>query len=844
MTSPQSWSQQRCARCRGEIHRGSGIWPLGWSNGRLEPPFEPFDWSDITRWDLGVNGFDAPYQGEFGDRLRRLFWPLPPPSDSLYSNYQPARESFFVITVGHYADDEVTYPKAEQLILALGSAKEHIAFELFGVGESSHPGAGPPRIEPRFAVGEADISLLEAQLHTLYPRSAVVTREFDDSGEHSADREWSDRICDADDGSHPFCVAPLCLAGPYCHPIRTFSKLDNDPLASAIAILEELQEDEWAVVQVLFSKAMHPWAENLRMACQDPYLRGKPLFEEIDPKFVEEKLRSPLYATSVHLAASNRSVRRRLESLVHQYQSSANQLIIRDEATWRNQWKDDEFPAMIRWQRAIGWREPLVPGMLLNARELAGLMHLPSPEIPSERLLRVKSQTRQPPVPVVASSSVVIGENIHRGQTRQVAIPPDIRARHCYIPGASGTGKSTLLLNMILQDIATGHGVGLLDPHGDLVKVVLRRIPENRIDDVILFDASDTEYPFALNILESHDETELDRIVAETIMSLERYFPASWGPRLERILQYTLRTVLHAVSGATLADVEQMLTDPGYRDEVLAKTTDPRLLQFWTNQFKFFPKNATDPVLNKLSVFLLDRHVRNIICQRRAAINFDVLLNEGKILLANLSTGLLTEKVAGTLGSFLVTKIVNAAFRRASLPEPGRRPWFLYVDEFQNFMNLSVGFERILAEARKYRLVLAGLANQYVGQLSQGVKQAIFGNVETLIAFRLGVEDAQAVAKELGVFTASDIVNLQVGQAIARVGTSQTAFNLQTFREPPAHTQDPTQCVVALARRRYARPRREVEAELVAVAKAAEKLEMIGDIPDESSDPNEDDLVR
>ncbi len=439
---------------------------------------------------------------------------------------------------------------------------------------------------------------------------------------------------------------------------------------------------------------------------------------------------------------------------------------------------------------------------------------------------------------------MVLGENVHQGKKRIVALGIEQRVRHMYVVGGSGTGKSTLLLNMVLQDIVAGHGVGLLDPHGDLINAVLRRVPAGRIDDVVLFNAADTEYPFALNILEAHDEAERERIVAETIMALERYFPASWGPRLERILQYTLRTVLHAVPGATLADVELMLTDPAYREGVLSKTTDPRMLQFWTNQFKFFPKNATDPVLNKLSVFLLDRHVRNIICQRHATVNFDNLLNDGKILLANLSTGLLTEKVAGTLGSFLVTKIVNAAFRRAALPEAKRRPWFLYVDEFQSFMNLSVGFERILAEARKYRLVLAGLANQYVGQLSPAVRQAIFGNVGSLVVFRLGVEDAHTTAKELGVFTAEDILNLEVGQAVARVGTSQTAFNLHTFREPPPPAQDPTPRVVALARQRYARPRRTVEAELAAVAKAAEKLERIDDSGEEPSDPSEDDLVR
>jgi hypothetical protein len=358
----------------------------------------------------------------------------------------------------------------------------------------------------------------------------------------------------------------------------------------------------------------------------------------------------------------------------------------------------------------------------------------------------------------------------------------------------------------------------------------------------VLFDASDTEFPFALNILDAGDEAERERIVAETIMALERYFPASWGPRLERILQYTIRTVLHAIPGATLADVEQLLTDAEFREVTLQRTIDPRLLSFWTTQFKFFPKNATDPVLNKLSVFLLDRHVRNIICQRRAAVNFDELLNNGKILLANLSTGLLTEKVAGTLGSFLVTKIVNAAFRRAALPSGQRRPWHLYIDEFQNFVNLSVGFERILAEARKQALTLTA-ANQHVGQLNQAVRQAIFGNVGSLVIFRLGIEDAQMVAKELGVFAAEDILNLEVGQAIARVGGSGAAFNVATHKEPPAPFDNPTRRIISAARQRYARPRVEVERELARVAKAAERLQTKTHHVDEPSDPDEDDLV-
>jgi len=321
----------------------------------------------------------------------------------------------------------------------------------------------------------------------------------------------------------------------------------------------------------------------------------------------------------------------------------------------------------------------------------------------------------------------------------------------------------------------------------------------------------DTRFPFALNLLEAADTEERERIVAETLMSLERYFPASWGPRLERILTFTLYMVLEAVPGATLADVERMLIDHEFREEVIQRTQNPRYVAFWDNEFSRMPKNAVDPVLNKLSVFLLNPTVRNIICQRHSAVDFDRLINQGKILLANLSTGLLSEKIAGMFGSFLTSKIVNAAFRRAAIPEERRRPFYLYVDEFQAFMNLSVGFDRILAEARKYKLVLAGLANQYVGQLTSGVRAAIFGNVGTLVTFRLGVDDANLLAKEMGVFTADEILNLDVGETFVRASGSASAFNLTTYPPPPVASSDPSTTILANTRSRFARPKQEVE---------------------------------
>jgi hypothetical protein len=824
------------ARCSGEIHRGCGTWAFVGPGSPLEAPFQPFSWSSITEWDLAVSGFDAPYQGRFVDQLKRLFLPVRSTRSNLRQGMWRRTGPLNVVLFRPYREDGVTVASAEQLLSVLGSSHEPISFEVFGVGPSRRPRAGPPRIETRFVAERADLPLLKAQLNSLYPRSAVESHQL---GFHESDHQFQSCLLGGPDGCDPFFVTPVCLQAPYCFPIRTFGRTAPDPLAALVAAMERLGKDEWALLQVLFRRARHPWADNLRTACQDPYKPRHLLVPGLDQRMLSSKLSVPLYAASITLAANRQRVLSDIASFIHQYQGPHGRLTLRNQS---GQWSENGFPKLDHWRSAIIARQVLTPGMLLNLEELAGILCPPNAKLPSDRLLRVASQTYQAPTTTLTKRLGGIGQNVHRGQVGQVAIPADIRARHCYIAGATGTGKSTLLANMMVQDIAAGHGVGLLDPHGDLVKVILQHIPRNRVNDVVLFDASDIEFPFALNILEARDDVERERIVSETIMALERNFPTSWGPRLEQILQYALRTVLHAIPGATLADVERLLTDKEFRGEIVHQSTDPRLVTFWTTQFPSFPKNSTDPVLNKLSVFLLDRHVRNIICQRRSAVDFDQLLNQGKILLANLSTGLLTEKVAGTLGSFLVTKIVNAAFRRAALAPGQRRPWHLYIDEFQNFVNLSLGFERILAEARKQGLTLTA-ANQHVGQLTQAVRQAIFGNVGSLIVFRLGVHDAQTLAKELGAFTGQDILNLGVGQAIARVGGSGAAFNLQTYIEPAVPFDNPSRRITAMARQRYARPRVEVEQGLVPIATPAERPHDIPHRDDEPSDPNEDDLV-
>lgn len=848
MQRPGSLWEQYAGMARAAAFRGSGLWPLQAHSCRLEPPWEPFERRELTLWDAAFNGWNLPWEGSWWKRALLPSSPLLPDGESILLPELPSYETDQLahVVVEQFPEDASTIAKAEVFLRSLANLTAPVSFEILGMGalpQFDHAkarefiinnqrdriseaicGWTEPYVKTQFVAHQRDSRQVEHQLLAQYPNSAVLVGHDECDSE---DWEIAGDIANADGFA-----GTLGLRNPYCQGLRLFTKLDPDPLGVILAAMDHLDREEWALLQILFEPAVQPWAETLHAALANPY-SGKYWFEDITDRILHDKFSTPLFAVSVRLTAKSRETYHHLQGWAEQFTAPPQ--------GFESLLEDDEAETLCN---AVRCRYTCRPGMLLNVAELASLVHLPGESVVSERLQRVKIRTRPAADSIAEAGTILLGDNVHRGITKPACISADLRPRHCYISGASGTGKSTLLLNMILQDINAGRGVGVLDPHGDLIHDVLSRIPENRINDVVLFDPTDDQFPVALNILEARDASERERIVAETVMSLERYFPSSWGPRLERILTFTLYTVLDAIPGATLADVERMLTDPKFREEVILKTTDSRFVEFWNRQFAFMPKNAVEPVLNKISVFLLNRTVRNIICQRHSAINFDSVLNDGKILLANLSTGRLTEKIAGTLGSFLVTKIVNAAFRRANLPEAQRRPWYLYVDEFQSFMNLSVGFERILAESRKYNLVLAGLANQYVGQITPTVRQALFGNVGTLVVFRLGIDDAQLISRELGFFTAEEVLNLDVGQAFVRSGASAKTFNLRTYPKSESAENDPTPHIHALTRARYARPITDVEAELGSVHPPnPTDFSYSTNLGAEPEDPTEDDFV-
>ncbi|MFA5961990.1 MAG: type IV secretion system DNA-binding domain-containing protein [Parcubacteria group bacterium] len=406
-----------------------------------------------------------------------------------------------------------------------------------------------------------------------------------------------------------------------------------------------------------------------------------------------------------------------------------------------------------------------------------------------------------------------------RNQERVFGIKEDDRRRHMYIIGKTGMGKSNLLENMAIQDIRNGKGVCVVDPHGEFAEKMLRAVPANRINDVVYFNPSDTEFPVAFNILEAVDEDKKNLVASGMMGVFKKIWPDVWSSRMEYILNNAILALLD-YPGSTLLGVNRMMSDKDYRKRVYTKITDPVVKAFWINEFDKwedkFRKEAVAAIQNKVGQFLSYTLVRHIIGQPKSTIDMREIMDNQKILIVNLSKGRIGEDAMRLLGGMIITKIQLAAMSRVDIPENDRKDFYLYVDEFQNFATES--FSNILSEARKYRLALI-LAHQYINQLifdgNATVRDAIFGNVGTIVSFRVGAEDAEALEKEFDpVFLMNDIVNLSKYDIYLKLmidGIAGDAFSARTL--PPADisdTIDGEQKVIAVSRERYGKSRLEV----------------------------------
>ena len=474
-------------------------------------------------------------------------------------------------------------------------------------------------------------------------------------------------------------------------------------------------------------------------------------------------------------------------------------------------------------------------GFILNISELASVYHLPHTSVETPNIVWATSKTAEPPaqLPLITGNPSndtnisAFGLTNFRGINHQFGMLRRDRSRHVYIIGQTGAGKSGMLELFALSDVFYDQGYCIIDPHGDFAINNLRFVPEKRIKDVIYFNPADTEYPVAFNPLELSDPSRKPNVTSEVIGVLKRMFGDSWGPRLEHILRYTLLALLDRPE-TTLLDISRMLTDKDFRKETLDYCKDVTVLQFWKHEFGQWNEKQVNesiaPVLNKVGAFTANPIIRNIIGQPKSSFDIRRIMDEGKILVVNLSKGLIGEDNAGILGAFLVTKVQLAAMSRSDIPDVAdRRPFYLYVDEFQNFATDS--FAVILSEARKYGLNLT-VANQYISQMTDQVRDAVFGNVGTTISFRVSADDAPLLVKQFEpTFEAQDLLQMNNRNFVISMiinGEKVPAFSATTLSIPQT-PKDNFAAIISSSREKYSRPRAEVEAEIKETIEQAEK---------------------
>lgn len=573
------------------------------------------------------------------------------------------------------------------------------------------------------------------------------------------------------------------------HTLKTLRDFAQDPFGQFFTLLDEAQSLDPAVSATVELHCAPVHADTLAEIIKE-FERSKKWCEEND-KDLEAKLladrikplqaKQPPWALGVTIASTDAALTDMLTAHGLRQYETIEQKFVAPRGNARVKYECIEN----------------LPWALASTDELIALAHFPDRSITVDRLETVKSASRQPPdlytKPEPAESDSVmpepeyidLGTSTHRHQTREVILPNVVRDRHVYVVGKTRTGKSTLVFNMARQDIEAGRGVAVIDPHGDLVEDLLPYIPKHRVQDTIYFNAAADPQPHGLNPFVATSEREVSIIADDLIVTFKR-FSESWGDRFENILRYTFHTLLR-IPGSGFLDIQTILQNPAFRERIVSQLEAPALRDFWQQQYPVIAKTqeAVQPILNRMSKFMLSQSLHAVLAERKPTLNFGEILRDQKILLVNLSQGQTGEDASHLLGSLVVSQFQMAAMRRAGLSKEARTPFYLYVDEFQNF--LASPFDKILAEAGKYKLCLT-LAHQYISQLDDKTRASIFGNVGTVVIFSLGFQDAKFLKPELGQFSDEDVVNLDRGsyEAFCRPATKASdTFKFKTLAPPP-----------------------------------------------------------
>lgn len=556
-------------------------------------------------------------------------------------------------------------------------------------------------------------------------------------------------------------------------PLKTYREIPNDTLAAITSSLSKMGDNEGAIIQILIRGADSSWKSAGKSFISSTKKKeatpDEATFETSQKSLerIDEKTTKPGFETLVRIVVSSTTGDladahlRDIKNAFGQFDSDQN------EIGSPKIWFKSGFMMNFIYKFFPAFEMPGTKlTSILTADELASMFHFPNKTVETPHIQWLKAKTAPVSAEVPMSGGTFIGYGYYRGVRRPVNLHLRDRMRHMYIIGKTGVGKSELLKEMIKQDIQEGRGVCVIDPHGDLIDDTLRYIPPERAEDVILFDPSDTDRPLGLNLLEARTEEQKHFITGAIInLMYKLYDPQRTGiigPRFEHAVRNAMLTIM-AEEGTTFIEIVRVMTDQKFVQELLPKVQDPIVRRYWTDQIAqtsdFHKSEVLDYIVSKFGRFVTNKMMRNIIGQSKSSFDFRDVMDNGKILLINLSKGKLGEENSTFLGLLIIPKILAAAMSRVDTPEDKRRDFFLYVDEFQNFA--TPDFAVILSEARKYHLSLT-VANQFIGQMDEEVKNAVFGNVGTVMSFRVGVTDASYLAREFQPrFSESDLINIE-----------------------------------------------------------------------------------
>ena len=663
------------------------------------------------------------------------------------------------------------------------SFSEHLlSFEIVATTED---------ITIQIVCSEQDKGRVRSHLHAYFPTIIIRDSGVDDFG--------FSRI-------HDIAIADFGLNDEYMRPITQTDSFSIDPLTSVIATMETLQSHDVAVFQILFKGITSPLAKDTLYSVSDG--SGGSFFADAPemPNCAKDKTAHPLFSVVMRIATQGKNdirsqylsqeLARSISTVSH---SEYNKLI-----PLSNEGYNYDFHVY-----NLNHRLSNRLGFILNSKELGTFIHYPNKTVVSKKLGLQGGKTKRQ----LHSSNkgIYIGENIHNSTSYPVYLDIETRLSHLHILGATGVGKSTLIANMMIQDMNAGNGCALFDPHGDIVEDILHRIPKHRKEDVIIIDPSDFEFPIGFNLLEAKTEAEKIVLSSDLVSAFKRHATA-WGDNMTAVLQNAVNTMLESSRGGTLIELKRFLIEVKFRNDYLSSVDDPSLHYYWHNEYPLVSKRIA-PLLTRIDTFLRPKIVRYMLAQKNGIDIADCLI-KNKVVLLKLSQGLIGEHNSYLLGSLFLAKFNQAALARQSENKDERTPYMLYLDEFQNFITPSI--ERILSGARKYGLGLT-IAHQELGQIQDSpLLNSVLSNPKTRICFRLGDSDAKRLESGFSYFEQSDLQSLERGEAIVRMGSSKNDFNIKTNQLKEIEN-DYSIDIINSVREKYGSPKEAVEKLLVSM---------------------------